>query len=231
MRLPQSDLGDIGYLNKIAALKDKYSNLRQGIAAGYKGKGFSRGECESTRKAKEDPAEDNVVGFQEVFGGEGSLTDAIRRRGLVAFDSLDLDTGNLLEYEVYKALLKRVRLGHFRWLHGAPPCRTFSRARKRDRFWSVRLLRSEEAPGGIEPVGRGVREANLLAQRMARLCRAQDRAGGWWSIENPESSFLWIFSPVASLAKLPGRRRMMATSACLAGFTGNPHGGCRTQSG
>eukprot|EP00969_Alexandrium_andersonii_P163665 7233994-Alexandrium_andersonii.AAC.1 len=39
---------------------------------------------------------------------------------------------------------------------------------------------------------------------MARLARAQRRAGGWFTIENPEDSFLRLLSPVKALRALLG---------------------------
>ena len=72
------------------------------------------------------------IGFQEVFGGNGGHTQAVRRQKLTTLEALDLDNCNLLDYAEFKKILKQVRLGRIRWLHGGPPCRTFSRARKRD---------------------------------------------------------------------------------------------------
>ena len=49
-----------------------------------------------------------------------------------------------------------------------------------------------------------VSEANLLASRTAQLALLQWKAGGLFSIENPESSYLWLYKPIARLFGLGG---------------------------
>ena len=78
-----------------------------------------------------------------------------------------------------------------RWLHGAPPCKTFSRVRRTDALARSRILRSDEVPEGFDPKPQIVKEANLLASRMARLARCIYKAGGLFSIENLEASLMW----------------------------------------
>ena len=53
------------------------------------------------------------------------------------------------------------------WLHGAPVCKTFSRARKKDKYANAKHLRSDERPEGFgdEEANR----ANKMADRMAAL--------------------------------------------------------------
>ena len=53
------------------------------------------------------------------------------------------------------------------WLHGAPPCHTFTFARRDDEWGKVPVLRSEERPEGFGD--EKCEEANLLARRMAAL--------------------------------------------------------------
>ena len=60
--------------------------------------------------------------------------------------------------------------------------------------------RSVAHPEGRDPTSSEL-EANLLASRTTSLCRAQQRAGGFWSIENPKSSLVWGFEPLASLLR------------------------------
>ena len=86
----------------------------------------------------------------------------------------------------------------------APPCSTFSRARRSDRFARLKRLRSEKHPEGV-PGQKGnprARKANELTRRCIRIARAQVRAGGWVSIENPEDSLIWQLQPMRSLARL-----------------------------
>ena len=108
---------------KLDILEDKFQNTRRRAAAGHKGRGVSTGDGEAEHKIAEDAAGGTQCSFQEVFGGGGGLTDAVRRCGLSAFHAMDLDNGDLLDRDVFKELLKKARLGQIRWLHGAPPCR------------------------------------------------------------------------------------------------------------
>ena len=142
--------------------------------------------------------------FLELFAGAGGLTAAVRRLHLPAFEPQDLlkpDESGLNKHfdlsldEHFKELRSLIRKGNIRWLHGAPPCKTFSRARRSDKLARARVLRSDEVPEGFEPKPLIVKEANLLASRMARLARCIYKAGGWFSIENPEASLMWKFSP------------------------------------
>lgn len=60
-----------------------------------------------------------------------------------------------------------------------------------------------EAPG-FDPKPQVVSEANLLASRTAQLALLQWKTGGLFSIENPESSYLWLYKPIAKLFALGG---------------------------
>ena len=54
-----------------------------------------------------------------------------------------------------------------------------------------------------QPEGEGSREkeeaANALAHFVATAAARQDKAGGLFSIENPDSSYVWLFGPVSAL--------------------------------
>ena len=171
--------------------------------------------------------------FLELFAGAGGLTAAVRRLGLPALDPQDLlkpdESGLSKEYDLaieshFKELRSMIRMGKIRWLHGAPPCKTFSRARRSDRFAFSKKLRSDDVPAGFEPKPFKVREANLLATRMARLARCAYKAGGWFSIENPEESLMWKFSPLVSLAQLPGVSLYKGDQCALGGIYQKPTG-------
>jgi hypothetical protein len=101
-------------------------------------------------------------------------------------------------------------------LHAAPLCRTFTMARRRDKFGTVRKLRSADKPNGIVDTTE-VREANAIAHRTIRLCRAQHRAGGWFTIENPDASFLWKLGSMEQLLKLPSVELKVGDQCCLGG--------------
>ena len=74
-------------------------------------------------------------GLVEVFSGVAGLTAAVRRQGGDANIIQDEFTTvfDITINDHFQNLKKMTRGKKVRWLHGAPPCRTFSRARKRDK--------------------------------------------------------------------------------------------------
>ena len=133
-------------------------------------------------------SEKGVDMFLEIFVGQGELTRMVEKQGLCVVRTDDIFKGDfdLMSNTRFAKLIKMIRNRQVWWLHAAPPCRTFSMARRRDRFGTVSQLRSAEKLTGIIDTAE-VREANDLAFRAVRLARAQYRAGGWFTIENPEA--------------------------------------------
>jgi len=137
--------------------------------------------------------------FLELFAGAGGLTAAVARLGLPTHqlvdvrgsqgEVLDLAVGDLLDPRVFRYYVQLTRRGRLRWLHGGPPCKTFTKARRRDRFGTARTLRSDQYPGGLPGItDQRVQDANMLVRRFAKLARIVHRCGGYWSVENPERS-------------------------------------------
>ena len=149
--------------------------------------------------------------FLELFAGEGMLTKVVGQYAATCVPQDIYDGGDnyvggkmdLLIPENQKRLRTMVRKQEVRWLHCAPPCKTFSRARRSDRWGSAKILRSTEQPMGFDMWDRQVTEANTIAKFTARLCRTQLRAGGWFSVENPETSILWDTPCMKALRALP----------------------------
>ena len=114
---------------------------------------------------------------------------------------------DLLRQADYQRLLKEIKKGRVRWLHLAPPCVTFSKARRSDKYGRVPPLRDRLHPMGFRCAGKlpqRVVEANLLLKRTAALAIAQARSGGFFSIENPATSLLWETPASKRVASLPG---------------------------
>ena len=112
---------------------------------------------------------------------------------------------NLMRRADVMAVLKLIKQGKVSWVHFAPPCATFSRARRGD--GGPDRVRSDEKPEGLaDPHLRSwkVTEANALTKVTAKLARAAARAGTFFSIENPEHSLLWKMPCMLSLALMPG---------------------------
>lgn len=105
--------------------------------------------------------------FMELFAGEAGLTQAVRRQNT----RRDPGWGRIAVGTVL--LCNAIKLRKVRWLHAAPPSKTFSRARRRDKYAKARQLRSVQCPDGIEPKTWRVKEANVLASRAAQLSRLQ----------------------------------------------------------
>ena len=161
----------------------------------------------------------------EIFAGAGGLTAAVARRGLRVHSACDvrrgqgelvqLSQGDLLDNEVYRSYLRMAKRGVIRWVHGGPPCKTFSRARRSDRHGTARTLRSVQFPAGLPHVrDPRVRDANELAKRMCKLARVVHRVGGFWSIENPEQSLMWLLPALVSLKGLRGVRFIVGDQCC-----------------
>ena len=165
--------------------------------------------------------------FVELFAGVGGLSRAVQRLGLEVKACTDFDqnyekrTGfNLLNRKDLESLSKLIKGKAVRWLHAAPPCSTFSRARRSDAIMKFKPIRSPEHPEGLGPPALRpwrVLEANLLARRTASLCLAQARSGGAFSIENPENSLLWLLPSMLRLRAVPGARATVGDQCCFGG--------------
>ena len=167
--------------------------------------------------------------FLELFAGVAGLTRAVERVDRpcdCAQDVFDKQYNNrqpefdLLNAQHVRHLLKLIEKRTYLWIHGAPPCKSFSRARRRDRWANARVLRSDRFPAGIPGPGEQqalVRDGNRLDSVMAKIARAQARAGGFFSIENPERSFMWDLEPLKALANLKGVRFVCGDQCCFGG--------------
>jgi hypothetical protein len=132
---------------------------------------------------------------------------------------------DLLDARDFRNIMGVVRSGRVKWLHGGPPCKTFSRARWRDQHGHAHTLRSDRYLAGLPGVeSPKLREGNELARRMAKLAKAQRRVGGYWAIENPGRSYTWQFPPVAKLKKLPGVRLVEEDQCVFGGLCRKPTG-------
>ena len=104
--------------------------------------------------------------FLEVFRGAGGLSRAVQEIGgkkvVVLNELADIDVS--LDDDFAKLLQVQAD-----WVHGAPPCKTFSAARRVDIHARVKRLRSEDRPQGFG--GEVTELANKLALRMLELAK------------------------------------------------------------
>ena len=85
--------------------------------------------------------------------------------------------------------------------HMAPPCRTYTRARRSDERGVVKILRSDEKPEGWGDAE--AEEANKIVARTILLVLKLTERGRTWSIENPWDSFIWMLKCMAKLFRVP----------------------------
>ena len=123
----------------------------------------------------------------ELFAGVASLTLAVslilgdRVKVLPAADIKE-SQWNILEDDHLVAVTRQT--GEVTWLHAAPPCRTFTKARRTDEHGTVPILRDCWHPEGYSQPQ--VLEANEVAKRTAALAEEAYKRGGYFSIENPK---------------------------------------------
>ena len=71
-----------------------------------------------------------------------------------------------------------------------------------NRFKSY-AMRSASFPAGFEELPphreEKVRLGNALAEVSCRLAEAQSKAGNYWTLEQPATSLMWLYEPIAKL--------------------------------
>ena len=160
--------------------------------------------------------------FLELFAGEAKLTHAVREAGCQAETPLEKRSTvgsqaqvDFTSPEVFGEINKRARQQLYKWIHAAPPCSTFSRARRTDKWGSVPILRSDKFPMGLPGIEHPkLTEANKIVRMLTRLVRTQHRAGQGWSIENPATSLIWQTTHFRQLSALPGVKLVVFDQCC-----------------
>ena len=97
----------------------------------------------------------------------------------------------LLDDVLFGWLLSVVKAGRIFYLHLAPPCTTFSQARRPP-------LRTRRCPYGLEPADAETRNGTRLFQRCWLLLLLQKRAGTQGSLEHPAGAVSQHFPCVAA---------------------------------
>ena len=95
----------------------------------------------------------------DAVGGRAGLTRAVQTAGAKVMwvaDLIKCEGEHIKEFDILGrrqivALRNAVRKGKVRWLHGAPPCKTFSKARRTDRHGRARVYRTGAQPQGTWP--------------------------------------------------------------------------------
>ena len=132
--------------------------------------------------------------FLELWAGSGGLTRAVRKAGFRVLEPFEAypkggryrASMDLRRAEVREEIEDMIRAGLLAGVHFGIPCRTFSQlprlfghgTRTRDRPLGDGSLERENAAN----------DDSLWMCRVARLARAHNT---WWTIENPQASYLW----------------------------------------
>jgi hypothetical protein len=126
----------------------------------------------------------------ELFSGQGRWSSALERQG---FKALRIDVQNKVSLDlsrpsVVEAILVLIDSGVVKAVHVAPPCSTWSRARRP-------ALRSRQFLYGLPNLSarqqQQVLEANRLARHTLLVVKSCALKGIITTIENPQSSMLW----------------------------------------
>jgi hypothetical protein len=158
----------------------------------------------SSSVERKDHHNEGPIHFIELFAGVGglhdTLVDSFPEFCALKRDKLT-DGWDLCNDDDLATIVRYIDRGVI-WLHGAPPCSTFSRARRNDHHGSCKVLRTEDTVYGFgDPAAE---EANTLAIRMFALAEQQHGKGRYFSIENPWESLMWNPKEAQRVEKLPG---------------------------
>ena len=138
--------------------------------------------------------------FQEDFCGHHNLSTAMLQAGLpiLARDTkFSRNLNNLTGIGMMATLqgLRTLCQGGLAWF-GIPcsSCVYMSRGSTRRSRLNARGCRSYAS----------VRQANAIARRDCYLVHYVEQKGAFWCLDNPVSSLVWLYKPVADMLRRPG---------------------------
>ena len=158
--------------------------------------------------------------FWEIFSGKAGLTRAFIQEGWPCGPPIDILYNP--EFDVLNPLFFAVILGLIferliRVLHLGPPCSSFSMAVNRFPVYAMRDAKHPEGFGNLPPHRRiKVQLGNALAEIAERLAQAQVKAGNYWMLEQPATSLMWLYKPIAKLIAGDGVY-IVVTDVCMFG--------------
>ena len=140
--------------------------------------------------------------FIEVFVGSAPVTNALCLHARIVSQPWDLSLGD--QFDVLKhgeIFLQALGKGLVQSIHLATPCQSFSKARNPP-------LRSTDFPEGLPNLTSNqqvlVDTGNSLAAFTAAAVRAAIKSDLYFSVENPQESYLWIQPLVRQISAEPG---------------------------
>ncbi len=140
--------------------------------------------------------------FVEVFAGCAALSVAMVFKNVPTVKPWDTRHDPTLDVlSQGEILLQLIKCKRIKQAHFATPCRTNTWVREKQ-------LRNRHFVRGLPCLSDGERalvsEANELVDWTLRACRALYLVKGWFSLENPEYSWLWWFQDILTLYRMPG---------------------------
>ena len=140
--------------------------------------------------------------FLECFAGHAAFTLAVVMSQVPALRPWEITHDRRFDVLAgLPILLEGIRLGIMVAMHLGTPCQSFTMAR-------VPAVRTQVFPLGLPDLtpsqSQLVEMGNQLASVSVKLCFALYIAGGYFSLENPERSLLWIHPDVLELFRLSG---------------------------
>ena len=136
----------------------------------------------------------------DVFSGYGGFGEEVRSE--CQCETLFVDNArnprhDLMDPSFVEVVCQAILHGLFFLVHMAPPCSSFSRARRPAIRAAGRWIRG--LPSLSPQQVRRVREGNALAQAAISMCFACLAADVGFSLENPKTSLLWDLPEMVNL--------------------------------
>ena len=143
----------------------------------------------------------SVLLFWEIFSGTAGLSKAFAEAGWSCAPPLDImfdQSYNLMDPAFVCIVMGLVLEKRFRLVHLGPPCSSFSMAVNR---FPAHAMRSRDCPDGFANLtavqSDKVALGNSLAKVAIFIASAQLQVGMHFCLEQPESSLMWMFTPMA----------------------------------
>ena len=140
--------------------------------------------------------------FVEVFSGDCIVTLAVLLSVVPCMLPWDVRFGTAFDVLLHGSILIQLaRMGYLAWAHLGTPCQSQTWARSpqlRSALFPLGL------PGLLEHQRKLVDLGNQLMWFSVELCLALYGAARYFSLENPELSWLWVQLAIQKLYKLPG---------------------------
>lgn len=131
--------------------------------------------------------------FREIFAGCARLSAALKKVCHVQVlepveilnASKSLGSQDILDKKFFKKLVLEAKEPGQLW-HFGLPCGSFSILQH-----SNGGTRRKHCPAGLDVLPREIK-GNLILNRTLKLIGVLTKAGNWWTLENPKSSYVWL---------------------------------------